>query len=96
MRASHALPVSASPRATTGRTSCPRLTAARYSKCEVLIVLLSPGFYNSKPCLLEAHKATKADPMEIIPLRVAEPLPGKNDQWPDIGEADGTLLDQVQ
>ena len=62
----------------------------------MLIVLLSPGFYRSKPCLLEAHKATKADRMEMIPLRCAEPLPGKKGQWPDISTADGTILDQVQ
>ena len=69
---------------------------SRFSRCEVLIVLLSPGFYRSKPCLLEAHKATKADRMEMIPLRCAEPLPGKKGQWPDISTADGTKLDQVQ
>ena len=69
---------------------------SRFSRCEVLIVLLSPGFYRSKPCLLEAHKATKADRMEMIPLRCAEPLPGKKGQWPDISTADGTILDQVQ
>ena len=62
----------------------------------MLIVLLSPAFYLSHPCLLEAHKATRAKRMEIIPLRVAEPLPDKDDQWPNISEADGTLLDQVQ
>ena len=69
---------------------------SRFARCEVLIVLLSPAFYLSHPCLLEAHKATRAKRMEIIPLRVAEPLPGKDDQWPKIGEDDGTLLDQVQ
>ena len=69
---------------------------SRYSQCEVLIVLLSPQFYRSYPCLLEVHKATKAKRMEIIPLRCAEPLPGKTEQWPDIGERDITALDQVQ
>ena len=69
---------------------------SRCSKCEVLIVLLSPAFYRSHPCLLEVHKATKAKRMDIIPLRCAEPLPRKDDQWPDIGEAEATLLDQVQ
>ena len=34
--------------------------------------------------------------MEIIPVRVAEPLPDKEKQWPNTGKADGTLLDQVQ
>jgi len=69
---------------------------SRYSQCEVLIVLLSPQFYRSYPCLLEVHKATKAKRMEIIPLRCAEPLPGKTEQWPDIGKRDITALDQVQ
>ena len=67
----------------------------------MLIVLLSPAFYHSHPCLLEVHKATKAKQLEIIPLRCAEPLPRKDDQWPeaDIGGADSallTVLDQVQ
>ena len=69
---------------------------SRFARCEVLIVLLSPAFYLSHPCLLEVHKATKAKQMQIIPLRVAEPLPNKGSQWPHIGKADATLLDQVQ
>ena len=68
---------------------------SRFSRCEVLIVLLSPAFYRSHPCLLEVHKATMAKKMVIIPLRCAEPLPGKDDQWTDITQGDITLLDQV-
>jgi len=33
---------------------------SRFSRCEVLILLLSPAFYNSQPCLLEIHKAAKS------------------------------------
>ena len=72
---------------------------SRCSRCEVLIVLLSPAFYRSHPCLLEVHKATKAKRMDIIPLRCTEPLTRKDDQWPDIGGSDSahlTVLDQVQ
>eukprot|EP00964_Phaeocystis_antarctica_P136136 scaffold100556_cov63-Phaeocystis_antarctica.AAC.1 len=72
---------------------------SRPSRCKVLIVLLSPAFYHSHPCLLEVHKATKARRMDIIPLRCAEPLPREDDQWPDMVAADSaslTVLDQVQ
>ena len=71
---------------------------SRFSRCSVLIVLLSPAFYHSYPCLLEAHKATKAKRMEFIPLRCAgkDSLPDKDDQWPETGPEDNTLLDQVQ
>ena len=72
---------------------------SRHSRCEVLIVLLSPAFYRSKPCLLEVHKATKAKRMVIIPLRCAEYPTKAKEQWPDIDEKNSTLvlnLDQVQ
>ena len=41
----------------------------RFSRCEVLIVLLSPAFYRSHPCLLEVHAAVQAKKMVILPLR---------------------------
>eukprot|EP00964_Phaeocystis_antarctica_P112541 scaffold76690_cov63-Phaeocystis_antarctica.AAC.2 len=69
---------------------------SRFSRCEVLIVLLSPAFYRSKPCLLEIHKSTKAKSMVIIPLRCTEPLPSKDGQWLDIDQKDLLVLDQVQ
>ena len=71
---------------------------SRFSKCEVLILLLSPAFYRSQPCLLEIHKAAKAKRMVMIPLRCAdaESLPSKVDQWPDIDKKDVLVLDQVQ
>ena len=69
---------------------------SRFSRCEVLIVLLSPAFYRSKPCLIEIQKSTKAKSMVIIPLRCAEPLPSKDDQWLDIDQKDLLVLDQVQ
>ena len=69
---------------------------SRFSKCEVLILLLSPAFYRSQPCLLEIHKAAKAKRMVMIPLRCAEPLPSKGEQWPGQSMADVLVLDQVQ
>ena len=69
---------------------------SRFSRCEVLIVLLSPAFYRSKPCLIEIQKSTRAKSMVIIPLRCAEPLPSKDDQWLDIDQKDILVLDQVQ
>eukprot|EP00964_Phaeocystis_antarctica_P154794 scaffold123675_cov72-Phaeocystis_antarctica.AAC.1 len=70
--------------------------SSRFSRCEVLIVLLSPAFYRSQPCLLEIHKSTKAKSMVILPLRCAEPLPSKDNQWPDIDQKEVLVLDQVQ
>ena len=67
---------------------------SRFSRCEVLIVLLSPAFYRSKPCLIEIQKSTRAKSMVIIPLRCAEPLPSKDDQWLDIDQKDILVLDQ--
>uniref|UniRef100_A0A7S3AVW6 TIR domain-containing protein n=1 Tax=Haptolina ericina TaxID=156174 RepID=A0A7S3AVW6_9EUKA len=69
---------------------------SRFSRCEVLIVLLSSAFFRSHPCLLEVHKATQAKRMKIIPLRCEEPLPNKDEQWLDVGMQDARLLDEVQ
>ena len=69
---------------------------SRFSRCEVLIVLLSPAFYRSKPCLLEVHKSTKAKSMLIIPLRCSGSLPSTDDQWPDIDQKEVMVLEQVQ
>ena len=69
---------------------------SRHSRCKVLIVLLSPAFYRSKPCLYEVHKSTKAKGMVIIPLRCADHPNNAKEQWPDIDQQDSTLLDQVQ
>ena len=70
--------------------------SSRFSRCEVLIVLLSPAFYRSQPCLLELHKSTQAKSMVILPLRCTEPLPSKDEQWLDIDQNDLLVLDQVQ
>ena len=69
---------------------------SRFAKCEVLIVLLSPAFYLSRPCLLEIDKAMAAKKMKLVPLRCAEPLPNKKAQWPDISAEDALMLEQVQ
>jgi hypothetical protein len=69
---------------------------SRFSRCEVLIVLLSTAFFRSQPCLLEVHKATQAKRMKIIPLRCEEPLPNKEEQWPEVGHDDARMLDEVQ
>lgn len=69
---------------------------SRFSNCEVLIVLLSPAFYRSHPCLLEVHQASQAKKMRIIPLRCEEGLPKADEQWPDIDADDVMVLDQVQ
>ena len=69
---------------------------SRYSRCEVLVVVLSSAFFCSHPCLLEVHKATQAKRMKIIPLRCEEPLPNKDEQWLDVGMQDAQLLDEVQ
>ena len=69
---------------------------SRYSRCEVLVVVLSSAFFCSHPCLLEVHKATQAKRMEIIPLRCEDPLPNKDEQWLDVGMQDARLLDEVQ
>ena len=72
----------------------------RFSRCKVLIVLLSPAFYNSPPCLLEAYTATKVKGLHIIPLRCADKdsLPDKEKQWPYIGRfhEHRDRLEQVQ
>ena len=69
---------------------------SRFALCEVLIVLLSPAFYLSHPCLIEVEQAMSAKKMTIVPLRCAEPLPKKDEQWPDIGPEDALMLEQVQ
>ena len=69
--------------------------SSRFSRCEVLIVLLSPAFYRSQPCLLELNKSTQAKSMVILPLRCTEPLPSKDEQWLDIDQKDLSVLDQV-
>ena len=68
----------------------------RFAKCKVLIVLLTRPFYKSKPCLTEVFKAAEAKNVTLIPLRCDEPLPGKEDQWPEIGPEDALRLEQVQ
>ena len=69
---------------------------SRFSRCKVLIVLLSPAFYRSQPCLIEVHKSTKAKSMVIIPLRCSGSLPSTDAQWPDIDQKEVMVLDQVQ
>jgi hypothetical protein len=60
----------------------------------VLVVLLSPAFYRSRPCLIEMSKAVRAK-KKIVPLRCEEPLPTKDAQWLDVAEEEVYLLDEV-
>jgi hypothetical protein len=74
----------------------------RFANCEVLICLLSPGFYRSTPCLSEVYAAAKSlqdkeGKMQLmIPLRCGDELLGRNEQWPDTGPEDALMLGQVQ
>ena len=70
--------------------------SGRFAKCKVLIVLLTRPFYKSNPCLAEVFKAAEAKNVTLIPLRCDEPLPGKEQQWPDVGSEHARMLDEVQ
>jgi hypothetical protein len=67
---------------------------SRGSKCKVFIVLLTKAFYQSKNCLKEVETALKCNKVtKIIPVRMEEVLPGKEDQWKSIDINDsGQLL----
>ena len=69
---------------------------SRWSKCEVLVVLLSAAFYRSIPCLKEVYQATKGKKLQIIPLRCEEVLTSKDEQWLDVEPEQALILNKVQ
>jgi hypothetical protein len=58
---------------------------SRFSKCQVLIVVVSPALFQSKPCLEEIYNALEAK-IWILPIIFEGPIPPANEQWPMITE----------
>jgi hypothetical protein len=56
---------------------------SRFSKCQVLIVVVSPALFQSKPCLEKIYNALQAK-IFIVPIIFEGPIPPANDQWPMI------------
>ena len=73
---------------------------SRASKCSVFIVLQTVAFYQSMNCLKEVATALSCKKVtKIIPVRMEEGLPGKDEQWSglDIGDPDKLqMLTDVQ
>eukprot|EP00900_Chrysochromulina_parva_P023246 jgi/Chrpa1/5555/Chrysochromulina_OHIO_Genome00013487-RA len=62
-----------------------RLTGenGKREKPKVLIIILTAGLYQSKPCLKEIDTAIKHE-VELLPVRFEDKLPGKIDQWTNL------------
>jgi hypothetical protein len=73
---------------------------SRFSKCKLLIVVQTPAFYRSFPCLEEVFQAAshkkKVDgekkKIKLLPIRFEDQLPDVDDQWDQIEEHDTNKL----
>ena len=61
--------------------------SGRFSECMVLVVVVSPALFLSKPCLEEIYNALEAK-VWILPILFEGPIPPVRDQWPMITKAD--------
>ena len=59
----------------------------RFSECAVLVVVVSPALYLSKPCLEEIYNALEAK-IWILPILFEGPIPPVEEQWPMITKND--------
>lgn len=72
--------------------------SGRFSECQLLIVIVTPALFQSKPCLEEIDGALDAG-LKILPLLFENPIPAPNDQWCMITKDDGEgklMLSRVQ
>jgi hypothetical protein len=59
----------------------------RFSECKLLVVVVTPALFLSKPCLVEIATAQKAD-VRVLPVLFENPMTAPRDQWPMITKAD--------
>ena len=62
---------------------------SRSSDCQVLVVVVTPALFHSKPCLEEIYNALDAK-LTIVPIIFEGPIPRLEDQWPKVGNKDDT------
>jgi hypothetical protein len=60
---------------------------SRFSECKVLVVVVTPALYESKPCLEEIFNALKGG-VRILPVLFENPMPEPSNRWPMITKAD--------
>ena len=59
----------------------------RFAECKVLVVVVTPALFQSKPCLEEIFTAQKKK-VRVLPVLFENPVPDEDDQWPMITETD--------
>ena len=62
----------------------------RFAECEVLIVVVSPALFMSKPSLEEIYTALEGK-IRIMPILFEGPIPRAKDQWPMVTKRDTDL-----
>ena len=59
----------------------------RWSHCRLLLVVVTPALYSSRPCLQEIATALK-NGVKILPLLFEGPVPRKEAQWAMVEKSD--------
>eukprot|EP01052_Picozoa_sp_SAG31_P052643 SAG31_NODE_13089_length_893_cov_1.540302_1_plen_248_part_10 len=57
--------------------------SGRFARCQVLIVVVTPALFLSKPCLEEIYNALEKK-IFVLPIIFEGPIPRPDDQWPMI------------
>jgi hypothetical protein len=70
-----------------------RLTGenGKRKKPKVLIIILTAGLYQSKPCLKEISTAIE-NKIALLPVRFEDKLPAKEEQWTNLDDPDWEMM----